>query len=220
MNIYSILVLTVLTGCGVLLPNASKFDSIKSACAEGKGAACYSLGLMYSKGIGTEKSDYQAREAYKRGCKKANNKNACSELGKMEVLGLGKNRDDYSIKTNISKEQNISTLDPKQLENSKSACAQGDGEACYRLGQMYSKGIGVEKNYAQATTKTRPHHLHTASHCPTARSALCPQHRANTLCRYPPLRHRDSGLLYRARQSRKERRTRPKPKRILSQHLS
>jgi len=136
----------IVSGCVVSSLDPSQFQNTKKSCEKGNGDKCYVLGRMYKEGIGTEKSDSKAKNAFRLGCE-VDNQNACSELKKMNVKERGKNGvSEKSIKQN----QTTSALSPSQFENDKNGCEQGDGDKCYSLGRMYMQGIGTEKSIRNA----------------------------------------------------------------------
>ncbi len=149
-NLCTLVLVFVFSGCATLLPNPSEFESTKNACARGNGDECYNLGLMYREGVGTEKSSYSAKDAFKQGCQKANNEDACREFGKMESQNIGKeNSQNTGIQAN-EKIQDNTASSLEEFEHTKNACAQGNGDMCYRLGKMYMEGLVTKKSAKNA----------------------------------------------------------------------
>lgn len=138
--------LFIVSGCVVSSLEPSQFQSTKKSCEQGNGDKCYVLGRMYKEGIGTEKSDSKAKNAFRLGCQ-ADNQNACSELRKMQVRERGENG---VTEKSIEQNQTTSVLLPSQFETYKNACHQGDGDKCYSLGRMYMQGIGTGKSVRSA----------------------------------------------------------------------
>ena len=144
--ICGLIFLFVLSGCAILLPKAEHFKEYRKLCKQNDSDACYKLGVMYMQGIGTQQSFFNAKKAFKIACENGNNNSACLELGKIEAVGIGEQRDDYQIKHQKKK----IVLSASEFNTTKDMCDKSNGEKCYNLGDMYEKGIGVEKNIPKA----------------------------------------------------------------------
>jgi len=140
--IVGLVMILILVGCDLFMPNPNRIESYKSRCSQGDSSACHSVGDLYRQGIGVNQSDYRARVAYKKGCEEGKYSKSCREFGKMVAQGLGNNRDDFIIKKNI----NTIEVSPNNFEKNKFSCDAGNGEKCHKLGYMYKKGIGTKKS--------------------------------------------------------------------------
>lgn len=108
------------------------FESCRMAAQKGDAQAMGVLGLLYEKGIGTEKDPAQALKWLERGAKKGDAP-AQNNLGFHYLKGKG-------VKQNNN----------QALRWFEKSAAQGLASAQENLGLIYGGGLGVKKNYETA----------------------------------------------------------------------
>lgn len=120
------------TGCAILADNTPKKSDViprlRRACDGGSGEGCWSLGQLYSEGVGVPQSDTEAFKYFALGCD-AGAKLGCVSYAKAIDEGKG------------------TTSDParaSQLLNA--ACDRGLPSACTSVSAMYFTGRGVIKD--------------------------------------------------------------------------
>ncbi|MCI7484646.1 MAG: sel1 repeat family protein [Helicobacter sp.] len=103
------------------------------SCESGDYAACYELGVLYSKGEKVQKDHHKSMNYYENACN-GGVFSACNNLGVMFSEGTGV-RQDYL----------------RSLELYDKACHNGNADACNNLGVMFENGYVSEKrDYVQA----------------------------------------------------------------------
>lgn len=111
---------------------AAIFNLIEPCALQGNAEAENYLGMLYLKGIGTEKDDIKAFKYISKSAKKNYDK-AQYNLGRLYKYGSG-------CQLNFQ----------KAMDWFETATANGNQRAAYSLGYMYYKGYGVEQNYTKA----------------------------------------------------------------------
>ena len=108
----------------------------KLACTRGDGEACYSLGVMYNRGLGVTEDDSRAATLYSQACD-SGYPGGCRNLSFMyEGNGLAK---DATL---------AAALHQRELTFLSQDCAAGDASGCYEAGLAYDVGDSAEGNSA------------------------------------------------------------------------
>jgi TPR repeat protein len=108
----------------------------KLACTRGDGGACYSLGVMYNRGLGVTEDDSRAAAFYSDACD-AGHAGGCRNLSFMyEGNGLAKD-------TTLA-----AALHERELTFLSQDCAAGDASSCYEAGLAYDVADSADGNSA------------------------------------------------------------------------
>ena len=100
----------------------------KLACTRGDGEACFSLGVMYNRGLGVMEDDSRAAAFYSDACN-SGHPGGCRNLSFMyEGNGLAK---DITL---------AAALHQRELTFLSQDCAAGDASSCYEAGLAYDVG--------------------------------------------------------------------------------
>ncbi len=157
---------------------AEGIEYTQKACEMGEIGSCVGLGEIILENKTDEKSLFEAKELFKRGCK-ANLSNGCAKLGLVYYMEWSMQDKTQAIKyfkmaceikDNQAKKEKIFEisnsgcfflgkfyLDDKDYQDYKKAitylkksCDLFSSAGCANLGQMYEKGLGTTKNVKKA----------------------------------------------------------------------
>jgi TPR repeat protein len=131
----------------------------RQACADGDGAGCSTLGLMYERGLGVVEDEVRAAKLYQRACA-AGNEAGCVHLGRAYIEGRGvplvveKATALYSAACRSGHAAGCTELARLHLRGEglmrsprhaaplfDRACESGDADACFELGGLHEKGV-------------------------------------------------------------------------------
>ncbi|QOY54018.1 sel1 repeat family protein [Candidatus Sulfurimonas marisnigri] len=118
---------------GVKKDNAKAVEYFSKACSMGDSNGCHRLAVMYYDGIEVEKDYSKAVKLYEKACNSVYGSISCYSVVKICNL-------DNSIKE--------SYID--LASSYTKSCEKDDMQGCFKLGQWYDKGIGVERNTSKA----------------------------------------------------------------------
>jgi TPR repeat protein len=105
-------------------------------CELKSGQACAKLAYLHKVGRGTELDPEKALELYEQGCSLGGSL-GCSGAARMLELSPADN-------------EHVKALDKRAFELDTSGCNAGDATHCYRLGDAYLGGYGVEPDVKRA----------------------------------------------------------------------
>jgi uncharacterized protein len=140
----------------------------EKACAAGRAAGCFELGLLYVRGRGVPADPARANQLFQQACD-AGSAAACAELGGRYLHGYGGAAYDARIVTLLRRAcdggsasgcahlaflyatgRGVVQDDERALRLYQAACDGGDAAGCYNVGLHFEKARGTSENSSLA----------------------------------------------------------------------